>query len=355
MISSPTTTVAIANPTTTVAVSEGLLEYLQLRFGIGDLKYREAPSPINEGWETFIYRFQLRGGHGLPGDLNRPLILRVYSSISGLPRLQHEAEVQCHLYGRGYPVARPLLVEESDSLFGGPFMIMELLPGRTLLDELFKRFLRIAHAPVEMAEMQAQLHRMPVGGFPAPAGDFLDRQFRDMRDLIDEYDQDSLRVGLDWLEDHRPMPPSRTSILHLDFHPINMLCRWRRCTGILDWSEADVGDRHADVAYSLVLMRSAPVQIGKTLWQRFTSLPGRWLFWKYYLHAYRKRLPLDEQTLAYYVAWAALHRLSRRGMLFKTSPKVNGRKAAFLRYLRWERVDRIVQCFHETSGIKIKV
>ena len=206
MISSPTTTVAIANPTTTIAVSESLLEYLQLRFGIGDLKYREAPSPINEGWETFIYRFQLRGGHGLPGDLNRPLILRVYSSISGLPRLQHEAEVQRHLYGRGYPVARPLLVEESDSLFGGPFMIMELLPGRTLLDELFKRFWRIAHAPVEMAEMQAQLHRMPVGGFPAPAGDFLDRKFRDMRDLIDEYDQDNLRAGLDWLEDHRPCP-----------------------------------------------------------------------------------------------------------------------------------------------------
>src|SRR5438876_9398368 len=204
MISSPTTTVAITSPTTTVAVSEGLLEYLQLRFGIGDLKYREAPSPINEGWETFIYRFQLRGGHGLPGDLNRPLILRVYSSISGLPRLQHEAEVQCHLYGRGYPVARPLLVEESDSLFGGPFMIMELLPGRTLLDELFRRFWRIAHAPVEMAEMHARLHRLPVDGFPAPNGEFLARQFQMMHNLIEEYNQHVLRCGLDCLEERRP-------------------------------------------------------------------------------------------------------------------------------------------------------
>jgi len=269
--------------------------------------------------------------------------------------LQHEAEAQCHLHKRGYPVAKPLLVEESDSVLGGPFMVMEMLPGRTLLDELFKRFWRMAHAPVEMAEMQAQLHRMPVAGFPAPGGNFLDRHLQDMRELIDEYDQDNLRAGLDWLEEHRPPPPRRTSILHLDFHPINMLCQWRRCTGIVDWADSDVGDRHADVAYSLVLMRSAPIHIGKTLWQRFTSLPGRWLFWKYYLHAYRKRLPLDEQTLAYYVAWAALHRLCRRAMWLGSGAKVDGRKPAFLRYLSWERVHRLVECFYGSSGILVTV
>jgi aminoglycoside phosphotransferase (APT) family kinase protein len=345
----------IASPTKAVAVSECLREYLQLRLGIGDLEYLKAPSPINEGWETFIYRFQLRGDQNLPEDFNRPLILRVYSSISGLPRLQHEVDVQRHMRARGYPVARPLLMEESDNLFGGPFMIMESLPGRSLLDELFRRFWRIVHAPVEMAEMQARLHRMPVDGFPAPAGEFLERKFRDMHELIDDYDQDNLRAGLDWLEEHRPPPPTRASILHMDFHPINMLCRWRQCTGILDWSDADVGDRHADIAYSLVLMRSAPVQIGQTLWQRFTSLPGRWLFWKYYLFAYRRRLPLDEQTLAYYVAWAALYRLCRRGMWLKTGPRVNGRKAAFRRYLKWERVDRLVRCFQEGSGMLLDV
>jgi aminoglycoside phosphotransferase (APT) family kinase protein len=345
----------IASPTTIASVSEVLREYLQLRLGIGDLEYLTPPSPSNEGWETYIYRFQLRSDDGLSPELNRPLILRVYSSMNGLPRLQHEVAVQQHLHARGYPVAWPLLVEETDNVLGGPFMIMELLPGRTLLDELFRRFWRMAHAPVEMAEMHARLHRLPVDGFPAPDGEFLARQFQMMHNLIEEYNQDSLRAGLDWLEEHRPPAPTTPCILHLDFHPINMLCRWRQCTGVLDWGDADVGDRHADVAYSLVLMRSAPIQIGKTLWQRFTSLPGRWLFRKYYLHAYRNRVPLDEQTLAYYEAWAALHRLCRRGMWLSTSPKFNGHKPAFLRYVTWERENRLVECFRRVSGITLKI
>ena len=344
----------IASLTRPVAVSEALREYLQFHLDVGRLEYAVAPTPSSEGWETYIYRFQLRGDKDLPEDFKRPVILRVYANINGLPRLQHETAVQHHMHQRGYPVAKPLLVEETDSLLGGPFMIMELLPGRTLLDELFRRFWRIVHAPVEMAEMQARLHRMPVDGFPAPAGDFLTRNLQELRDLIEEYDQDDLRPGLDWLEEHRPAAAADSSILHLDFHPMNMLCRWRRCTGVLDWGDADVGDRHADVALSLMLMRSAPVGIGKNWWQKFNALPGRWIFWKYYLWAYRRRLPLDEQKLAYYMAWASLLRLCRRGMWFKSSPQIDGHKPSFLRYLAMERLDRLVEGFRRPSGIVLK-
>ncbi len=339
----------IANPTTAVAVSESLRDYLRFRLGVADLDFREAPTPITEGYSTYIFRFRLGASDELAEESQRPLILRAYSSISGLPQLQHEAAVQRHMHARGYPVAEPLLVEESDSLLGGPFMIMEQLPGRTLLDELFRRFWRIAHAPIEMAEMQARLHRMPVDGFLGPglghgeSGDFLTRQLQDLRDVIEEHQL----AGLP--------PPLQPSIVHLDFHPMNMLCRWRRCTGILDWCDSDVGDRHADVASSLVLIRSSPDAIAKTLYQWLWTLPGRWLFWKSYLHAYRKRLPLDEQTLAYYGAWAALRRLCRRGMCLRTSPRVNGCKPALHHYLNLERIDCLLEFIRRPSGIVVKV
>jgi aminoglycoside phosphotransferase (APT) family kinase protein len=349
----------IASPTTAIAVSESLRDFLRFRLGVGDLDYLEAPVPITEGYATYIYRFQLSATDDLAEKFKRPLILRAYSSISGLPQLQHEAAVQRFLHARGYPVAEPLLVEESDSLLGGPFMIMELLPGRTLLDELFRRFWRIVHAPIEMAEMQARLHRISVDGFPLPdqggQGDFLTCQLHDLRELIDGYDLEGLRPGLEWLEEHRPPAPAQPRIIHLDFHPMNMLCRWRRCTGILDWSDADVGDRHADVASSLVLIRSAPDAIAKTLYQWLWTLPGRWLFWKSYLHAYRKRLPLDEQRLAYYLAWAALRRLCRRGMCLRTNPRINGCKPALHRYLRLERIDCLIEFIRRPSGIVVKV
>lgn len=350
----------IANPTMAVAVSESLRDYLRFRLGVADLDFREAPTPITEGYSTYIYRFRLGANDELADGFQRPLILRAYSSISGLPQLQHEAAVQRHMHGRGYPVAEPLLVEESDSLLGGPFMIMEQLPGRTLLDELFRRFWRIAHAPIEMAEMQARLHRMSVDGFPGPglgqgeSGDFLTRQLQDLRDGIEEHRLEGLQPGLEWLEEHRPPLPLQPSIVHLDFHPMNMLCRWRRCTGILDWCDSDIGDRHADVASSLVLIRSAPDAIAKTLYQRLWTLPGRWLFWKSYLQAYRKRLPLDEQTLAYYVAWAALRRLCRRGMCSRTSPRVNGCKPALHHYLSLERIECLLESVRRPSGIVVK-
>src|SRR6266487_3659975 len=206
----------IASPKSATSVSEFLEDYLRFRLSVPDLHFLKAPSSVTEGWETDVYRFTLAGDEELPQEFQRPLILRAYSSMNGLPKLRHEVAVQRHMHGLGYPVAQPLLVEESEAFFGGPFMIMELLPGRTLLDELFRRFWRIVHAPVEMAEMQARLHRMPVDGFPAPAGDFLTRQLQELRDLIEEYDQDDLRPGLDWLEEHRPAAAADSSILHLD-------------------------------------------------------------------------------------------------------------------------------------------
>ncbi len=343
----------IASPKSATAVSEFLEEYLHFRLGVPDLHFLKAPSSITEGWETDIFRFAL-AGEGLPEEFRRPLILRAYSSMSGLPRLRHEVAVQQHLHGLGYPVAQPLLVEESETIFGGPFMIMEMLPGRTLLDELYRRFWRIAHAPIEMAEMQARLHCLPTDGFPAPEGEFLPRQFRDIREMIEEFDLDGLRPGVDWLEDHRPPAPAKPSIIHLDFHPINMLCRWRQCTGVLDWGDADVGDYHADVATSLVVCRSAPNEIAKTFWQWINIVPGRWIFLKSYMYAYRKRMPLDEQTFAYYEAWAALRRLCRRGACLKSSSGVHGCKPSFRRFLSLERADRLVEFFRRPSGIMVK-
>jgi aminoglycoside phosphotransferase (APT) family kinase protein len=344
----------IASPTTAIAVSESIRDYLRIRLGASELEYLQPPFSMTEGYAAYIYQFELAASDELPPEFQRPLILRAYSSISGLPQLQHEAAVQNYLYDRGYPVAKPLLVEESDSLLGGPFMIVERLPGRTLLDELFRRFWRIVHAPVELADMQARLHRLPVDLFPGP-GAFLTRQLHDLGDKIQEYDLHELQPALDWLEENRPLEPTRPSIIHLDFHPMNMLCRWRQCTGILDWSDADVGDRHADVASSLILMRSAPVGIGKTWWERLNALPGRWLFWKYYLWAYRRRLPLDEQKLAYYEAWAALRRLCRRGICLRTSPQTNGCKEALHDYLATERLDCLVEFIRKPSGIIVDV
>jgi aminoglycoside phosphotransferase (APT) family kinase protein len=134
-----------------------------------------------------------------------------------------------------------------------------------------------------------------------------------------------------------------------------MMCRWRHCTGIIDWSDADVGDRHADVAATLVLVRSSPGEIGHNWWQRFTTLPGRWLLQAYYLHSYRQRLPVDDRKLAYYLAWACLRRLCQREQWMRASPQITGCKPSFIQYLKWERADVLMRGFQQPTGIALQV
>src|SRR5262249_17534433 len=147
----------------------------------------------------------------------------------------------------------------------GPFMVMRWVPGVTLLRDLLRHPLRLWWRAHLLAEMQARLNTLPITGVPAPPGELLSPSLEPLPQLTAEHDMPEMLPGLCWLEDHRPRPPERPSILHLDYHPLNFLIERGRCTAVLDWCEADVGDYHADVAVTRMLMDLAPVPIA-SLW-----------------------------------------------------------------------------------------
>ena len=344
----------MASPGIAPPVAFGLLEYLGGRLGVSGLRYEREPVPITDGWETYVYRFQLQDRSGLACPLGRPLIFRGYACAHGLPRLRREFAAQEYLHRLGYPVARPVLLEESCVPFGGPFMLMEALPGRPLVELLLHRPWRIWGGPAQMADVHARLHRLTTDGFPASPEPFLGRRLAEMEGLIDEYRLRGLRPGLDWLRSHRPAEPRRPSIIHLDFHPLNLMFDQDRCSGVVDWCECDVGDRHADIAATLVLFWSAPVEI-PTYLQRLIAWPGRSMLRRRYLRAYRRHLSLNRRTLAYYVAWAALRRLCGWGRWLRAGPCSTGSKPSVLRYLSPESVGVVGQCFHQWSGVPVSL
>ncbi len=333
------------------AVGAPLLGYLRDRLGVADLGFRQTPTAIPDGWETYIYRFQLQSA-ALPPAYDRPLILRVYASARGADRLCHEFAVQQHLRGLGYPVPEPLGCETDSTILGGPFMLMEWVPGRTLLDLLFRQPWRILRGPGRMAQLHARLHQLPVHGFPGPPGPFLDRHLAQLRTQIDTYDLHGLLPGLAWLGEHRPPAPAVPSILHLDFHPINLLFQGLEGRAVLDWCDADVGDPHADVAVSLVLIECTQVDSGST-WRKLSSQPGRILLYHLYRQAYAALRPLDAGRLRYYMAWAALRRLGRYGLWLCAGPDVTGSKPTCLRYLNREGIDALCRCFRRQTGVAV--
>jgi aminoglycoside phosphotransferase (APT) family kinase protein len=331
-----------------------LLDYLAPRLGVRDLEFVEPPTQIMDGYETYIYRFRLGSRDRLAAPFRDPLIIRIYSSILGLPRLQQDVAAQRLMRLLDYPAPRPLLVEEDCDLFGGPFALVEWLPGRTLLDLIMSQPWRLISGPARLAREHARLHQFRPDGFPAAAGPFLGRRLDELRDWIETYELDGLKRGLDWLWRHRPADPQSPCILHLDFHPLNVLFDRGECSGVIDWCESDVGDRHADVATTLVLMKTAPVPIPR-LWERPFAGVARWLIHRRYRRVYQRLLPLDGDKLSYYSALACLRRLGRWGTWARATPRITGSKPSAFYRLCTDRVGNLEHCFWDETGVVVSL
>src|SRR6516165_4138872 len=72
-----------------VPVAARLLHYLADRAGSASLHYLHELVPVSDGWETYIYHFQLQGVDGLPREFRGPLTLRLFAGRRGIPQGRH--------------------------------------------------------------------------------------------------------------------------------------------------------------------------------------------------------------------------------------------------------------------------
>ncbi|HBI43865.1 MAG TPA: hypothetical protein DDY78_13600 [Planctomycetales bacterium] len=339
-------------PTPASLVAAELLSYLQIRKGLSGLEYLQAPGIIPDGWETYTYRLQFQVQTA--ATLRGPLVLRVYHGPEGLPRLRREFMLQRRLAELHYPVARPVMAEEDPGFLGGPFLLMEWVEGDMLLHRILHDYFALLWGPQQMADVHARLHQLPLQGLLGPDRPFLERQLETLKAMVDDYDLTGLAPGLDWLRAHRPAEAESPSLLHLDFHPKNLLVHKGRCTAVLDWSESDVGDHHADAAVALLMIDTAPVEEASA-WDRFMLPIGRFLTHELYRYSYRRRLPLDGRRLRYYQAWAAFRRLSWYGSWIAAGPQVMGYKPGAVGHVRPGHVADLERYFQRYSGVAIRL
>jgi aminoglycoside phosphotransferase (APT) family kinase protein len=330
-------------------VDTRLSAYLAARLG-RSVEFAEPPALVPGGWEAYIYRFRLRPAGGLPGRFARPLVLRLYAGSQGLPRARREFAAQGHAFRNGYPAPEPLLLEADSGFLGGPFLVMENVPGETLLDRLRGNWARILEVPGRLARSHARLHALPLDGLARGEDPFLTRQLEELRRRVRTFGLDGLAVGLRWLEVRRPPDPEEPRLLHLDFHPVNLIARDDGESVALDWSEADVGDNHADLATTLLLLRYAPVE-GLYPHERLLAPLTRWLLARRYRVVYRRARPIDRGRLRYYLAWACLRRLTTYGMWLRAGPLSNGSKPGALGRVTPGHVRELAGCFARLSGI----
>jgi aminoglycoside phosphotransferase (APT) family kinase protein len=337
-----------AGATRDEAVAGQLLDFL----AVPGLRYRTRPTPLLGGWETYTYGLEFEPEPALP-LLRGPLVLRIYATDNGTPRARHEFAVQSFVHGHGFPAPRPLLLVQDDEPFGGPFLLMERLSGGSLLETLRQRPWRLWDLPGRMADLHARLHQLPPDGFPDADGDLLDRSLNEIRARVTAYGLYGLRPGIDWLLANRPERTGTPRPLHLDWHPMNLIYSGGNLYG-LDWTEADVGDRHADVATTLLMLLGCPMP-APVRWQRPFVPLARGVVARRYLRAYRRRLPLDGTRLNYYGAWAALRRLARYGRWLSVGPGSTGCKPSALRHVGPAHCETLCHYFARHSGVEVKL
>ena len=210
------------------------------RRALAALGYGETSEPrrVRGGWDTLLWRFQTPDG--------REHSLRVYY----LPRREEIARrerIALETCARaGLPAPR---VEAAGECEGLPATVLSWCPGRPILSFIEKKPWTMWRLGRLFGRAQAQLHAV------APPPEFAENAPQEwvsrLEERYSELAAGALSLGL-----------ATDSLIHMDFHPLNVLSDGRAMTGIVDWAGAAAGDRRADLARTVVTLLAAPVPPG---------------------------------------------------------------------------------------------
>lgn len=258
-----------------------LLDYLRAATACPALAYAETPTRISGGYDATILRFSL---HGAPEPVSGPLVLRLFQANVDAQRAPREAAVQNALAGLGYPAPRVFVTEARVEALGGPFIIMERVPGLPLGSEFeglrikgfrqaFDTLRQLPRARREMLrlwdEAQTRLQALPLSDFvdrierAGISGETLtfDANFAGLRASAEEFGLEGLRPAIDWLVQHRPTRSQTAVISHGDFQPLNVLADNGRLTGVIDWVKTTIADPAFDYGAAIAILATVPIHV----------------------------------------------------------------------------------------------
>ena len=277
-------------------IKNNLLSYLRSELVNQQISYLSSPTPVTGGFDTSIFRFQLKGA---PNELSRPLILRLFKK-SSQNRAIFESAVQSAVADAGYPAPRVFFTCTDESVLGGSFMIMELMPGQTMINMPVKNLsemLARAHLHLHSIEVDSIRNSLEVAGIRQDKYSVEGR----LGWLVEEIEAPGcewLQLGLKWIVENRPDDPDRLVICHGDFHPFNILTQDGEVSGVLDWSNFLISDPAYDIGITNVLVTVAAPSL-------FTGLDWVDLINRYHDY-YQKESPIAPIRVEYYEAFRCL-------------------------------------------------
>ena len=339
--------------------------YLSERLSM-PVRFAEGPTAVTTGWETYIFTFRPVAAGDEPSQekpselLDRDLILRVYQGDAALAKGEREFRAQARLAEAGYPAPRPFLFEANPSLFGQPFMIMERLPGRPMLEILASSGPLTAFKMTRLlGHYHARLHALDgrqLGLVEPDRPGLLEHALFGARQLIENDGVRALTPLLAWLEEREAsLPQGGSSVLHLDYHPLNVLVHDGELSGVIDWANVTVGDAHIDVASTVTLLATGPVPDDVPTWARLLLPAVRRFLVGRYLANYARKRPLDRRRLRFYEVAAALRWLVYSQLFRYIRPEAIGVKAESSALVSQREIDAVCRFIRRRTGLDLNV
>ncbi len=311
-----------------------LAEYLGAR--VASLKV------LASGWETTVFEFALEGScarlPAIPAGV--AMVLRFYQGSFADDKGAREHVTIAKLSDAGYCVPRPYGYEPDHAALGAPFLIMERVVGGPLFaTRSFPRALRtFTLGFFGFVRAQARLHRMELRdsgldqiprAFAASGLDdrapLLDRLLGIIEQRVAAGPLPGLKGALDRLYARAPrFRQAPASLVHMDYHPLNVVVKGMRVAGVIDWVNTDVGDRHLDAAMTAAILSSSAMEHPRWMRDNLAGNSLRTLFASLYIPLYHAMAPLDFERFRYCQAVASLLRLSMLGMMRARGAEVVG-------------------------------
>jgi aminoglycoside phosphotransferase (APT) family kinase protein len=185
--------------------------------------------PVHGGADTAIWRVR-RG--------DRLYALRVFRPEQA-PAC--EGEVLAMRYAAANHIPVPEVIEKG-MWENRPVLLISWLPGTTLFEELRKHLHRTWTLGKAFGRTHAAIHTII-----APP----DVESTSWIEWAGE-DQSELKARLHELKSRQ------SRLIHLDYHPLNVMVDGSRISGVLDWTNVHAGDPRADFARTEAILRIAP-------------------------------------------------------------------------------------------------
>jgi aminoglycoside phosphotransferase (APT) family kinase protein len=234
---------------------------------------------IHGGATQTMYSFNL-----LSESNTVPLTLRVFTQDQAEGAEKEFLTIQ-RLYDKGLKVPRPYFIALDSTALGRPYIVIEYIYGPMLSDVLMalKSGSRFDYLIQEYTNNMAVLHSLDW------SEQFLFLDSREIHDnpemfsyrelarpmeIIERHSIKDLLPVVEWMQDHA-VTTTEACLIHGDYHGMNIIVRDEKELVTIDWNSARIGDYRFDLAYSIITLLSANLDVEQKIVQQYERVTGQ--------------------------------------------------------------------------------